>query len=183
MMETRHLGACHPTEVHVKGLLLAAALVLTVVVPVRADVRVDIGINLPGPPTLAVIPGAPVYYAPHTHANVFFYGHQYWLFHAGGWHVGPGWNGPWVVVSPVYVPAPILHVPVRYYKAPPGHWRHWRHDAPPRWEAQYGRDWREDSHERSWREREERWHHHRHGKHKDGDTDRRHGKAKGRDRD
>src|SRR5437667_12828278 len=83
------------------------------------QVRVDIGIQLPAPPAFVVIPGMPVYYAPSTPANVFFYGHQYWAFQSGGWYFGQSWNGPWAVVEPARVPAPILQVPVRYYRVPP----------------------------------------------------------------
>ena len=150
--------------------MLAAAL------PAAADVRVDIGIQLPGPPALVVIPGAPVYYAPRAPANVFFYGHQYWVFHSGGWYAGPSWNGPWAVVAPVHIPVPILHVPVRYYKAAPAHWKKWSHDARPRWDAHYGRDWREDDRERHWHAREKDWDH---GKHRGGDRDKGPGKGRG----
>jgi len=51
----------------------------------------------------------------------------------------------------------VLRVPVRYYPVPPGHWRGWAPAAPPRWDAHYGRGWRESSSERDWREREEHW--------------------------
>ncbi len=138
-----------------KRLVLGALLVAAVAVPVHAQVHVDIGIKLPGPPALVVIPGTPVSYAPRAPANVFFYSRQYWLFVNGGWHVGPTWKGPWAVVAPAYVPAPILHVPVRYYPAPPRHWREWRRDGPPRWESHYGREWREEAHARNSHERED----------------------------
>ena len=137
--------------------VLAVILMATAAGPVQAQVRVDIGIQLPGPPALVVIPGTPVYYAPSTPANVFFYAHKYWAFVAGGWYIGPTWNGPWAVVEPVYVPAPILQIPFGYYRVPPSHWGEWRHDAPPRWEGHYGREWHEEAHERNWREREDRW--------------------------
>ena len=151
-----------------KRLVLGALLVTAVsavtavtpfVPPAQAQVHVDIGIRLPGPPALVVIPGAPVYYAPQAPANVFFYAQQYWVFTSRGWHVGPTWNGPWVIVEPVRVPAPILLVPVRYYPAPPPPWRGWKREAPPQWDAHYGREWREDAHERQWREHEEKWEH------------------------
>ena len=138
-----------------KRLVLGALLVAAVAGPVHAQVRVDIGISLPGPPALVVVPGSPVYYAPRAPANVFFYAHQYWAFAHGGWYLGPTWNGPWAVVAPAYVPAPLLRVPVGYYPVPPPHWKGWRRDGPPRWESPYGRDWREQVHERNWREREE----------------------------
>jgi hypothetical protein len=142
-----------------RRLILAAVIVLALAVPAHAQVHVDIGIRLPGPPVLAVVPGTPVYYAPHAPANVFFYGHQYWIFNGNGWYAGPTWNGPWVAVDPVYLPAPILRVPVRYYHVPPPVWRGWRRDAPPRWDGHWGREWHEAAHERSWREREEQWEH------------------------
>jgi hypothetical protein len=125
--------------------------------PALAQVHVDIGIHLPGPPALVVVPGAPVYYAPRAPANVFFYDHQYWVFGNNGWYFGPTWQGPWAAVAPAYVPAPILQVPVRYYPVPPAQWRGWRREAPPRWETHYGREWHEEARERNWREREERW--------------------------
>lgn len=142
-----------------KRLVLAGVLVAVVAVPVHAQVQVgvNIGIQLPGPPPLVVIPGTPVYYSPRAPANVFFYAHQYWAFADGGWYVGPTWNGPWVVVEPGYLPPPLLQVPVGYYPVPPPHWREWRRDGPPQWESHYGRGWREEAHERNWREREERW--------------------------
>lgn len=140
-----------------KRLILGAFLVLVGPTAVHGEVHVDIGIHLPLAPAFVVIPGQPVYYAPHASANVFLYANQYWAFADGGWYVGASWNGPWVVVAPAYVPAPILRVPVRYYPAPPPHWKGWRRDAAPHWESHHGRDWHEDAHERGWREREEHW--------------------------
>ena len=97
--------------------LLGVLFVAAVALPAHAQVRVgvDIGIHFPGPPAFVAVPGAPVYYAPRAPANVFLYGHQYWAFANEGWYVGPNWNGPWAVVQPAYVAAPILRVPVRYY--------------------------------------------------------------------
>ncbi len=142
-----------------KRFMLGTLLVLAGAVPVHAQVRVgiDIGIQLPGPPALVPIPGIPVYYAPRAPANVFFYAGQYWAFANSGWFVGPTWNGPWGVVAPVYVPAPLLGVPVRYYAAPPPQWKQWHRDAPPHWDAHHGREWREEPHERNWREQEQHW--------------------------
>ena len=105
--------------------MLGVLLMAVVAVPAYAQVRVgiDIGIHLPGPPAFVAIPGAPVYYAPRAPANVFFYGQHYWAFANGGWYFGPTWNGPWAVVQPTHVPAPLLGVPVRYYPRPPAQWR------------------------------------------------------------
>jgi hypothetical protein len=140
--------------------MLGVFLMAAMAVPVQAQVRVgvDIGIRLPGPPAFVAIPGIPVYYAPRAPANVFFYGQQYWVFTNGEWYVGPTWNGPWAWVQPAYVPAPLLGLPVGYYPVPPPPWRGWRRDRPPRWEGHHGREWREEVHERNWREREEGWH-------------------------
>jgi hypothetical protein len=160
-------------EVCMRRLVLAAWIVSVLAVPAHAQVQVNVGIHLPGPPTLAVVPGAPVYYAPRAPANVFFYGSQYWVFHGNGWFIGPTWNGPWAVVAPMHVPVPILRVPVRYYHVPPGHWKRWRADAPPRWDGHWGREWHESVHEREWREREEHW---KHDKRDDGHRGRGHGK-------
>lgn len=155
-----------------KPLLAAVVLVVTLTAPASAQVRVDIGINLPAPPALVVVPGTPVYYAPRAPANVFFYGHQYWVFTSGGWYVGPNWNGPWVIVQPAYVPVPVLRVPVAYYPVPPGHWRGWPRTGPPHWDAHYGRSWHETTFQRDWREREEHW-----------DRGRHEGRARGRGHD
>ena len=55
-----------------KRLVLGTLLVAAVAVPAHAQVRVgvDIGIQLPGPPALVVVPGAPVYYAPRAPAKL-----------------------------------------------------------------------------------------------------------------
>jgi hypothetical protein len=161
--------------------MLAGLIVMALAVPAWGQVHIDIGIRLPAPPTLTVIPGVPVYYAPQAPANVFFYGHQYWLFHGNGWYVGPTWNGPWVVVEPIHLPVPILRVPVRYYVVRPSHWHGWHHDAPPRWDGHWGREWREAAHERDWREREERWAHGKRDK-DDGKPGRGRGRGRGHDK-
>ena len=150
-----------------RALVLAVLIVAAVAAPGQAQVQINVGIELPGPPALAVIPGVPVYYAPRAPKNIFFYGHQYWLYHGDGWYTGPNWNGPWAVVEAIHVPRPILHVPVRYFHVRPPHWKGWHHDGPPRWDRHWGRDWHEADHQRGWREREEHWKHSRHdGKHR-----------------
>jgi hypothetical protein len=57
---------------------------------------------------------------------------------------------------------------VRYYHVRPPQWQAWRHDAPPRWDGHWGREWQEAAHERDWREREERWQHRKHDDDKHG---------------
>jgi hypothetical protein len=125
--------------------LLAAVLAA----PAYAQVHVDIGIHLPAPPRVVIVPDVPaVQYAPALPANLFVYGGQYWAFANGGWHVSRGYDGPWIAVAPQFVPRPILLVPVRYYRVPPGHWKQWRHEASPRWDREWGREWKD---KRGWK--------------------------------
>jgi|SRR5262245_1386051 len=114
--------------------------------PAQAAVHVSIGINVPAPPQLVVVPGTPVSYAPGVPGNYFFYGGQYYVFTNGIWYAGPGYMGPWAVVAPQYVPRPLLTVPVRYYRAAPEEWRHSRREHPPRWAQHWGPDWDEHGH-------------------------------------
>jgi hypothetical protein len=135
---------------------VVALLALVLAGPADAQVRVDIGINLPAPPHFAVVPGvSTVRYAPTAPGNFFFYGGQYWVYSPGGWHVSRRHDGPWIFVAPQFVPRPVLMVPVRYYHVPPGHWKQWQRQAPPRWDHEWGRDWAD---RRSWRDRDN---HHR----------------------
>lgn len=117
------------------AIVLAGAASLT-----HAQVNINIGIDLPRPPALVIIPRTPVAYAPAVPANIFFYGGQYYVFADHVWYVGPTYQGPWAGVALEHVPPPILAVPVRYYRAPPPAWKHWRRGAPPPWEAvrEYG---------------------------------------------
>jgi hypothetical protein len=136
--------------------MILAGLVIVALVGVaatsQAGVSVNIGINLPAPPRLVVVPGTPVMYAPGVEANYFFFGGQYYVFANGGWYVGPRHNGPWAVVAPEFVPRPILAVPVSYYRVPPPHWQGWRREGPPHWESHWGRRWEEREHREGVRE-------------------------------
>jgi hypothetical protein len=119
---------------------VALALVSSVGVG-RATAGVSIDFNLNAQPQLVVVPGTPVAYAPGVPANYFFYNGQYYLFADGGWYVAGGYNGPWVTLSPAYVPGPLLTVPVRYYRAPLSRWQHWQRAQPPRWAPVWGQRW------------------------------------------
>ena len=125
--------------------LIVALLAFVLVSAAHAQVHVDIGVSLPAPPQLAVIPEVQaVQYAPAAPTNIFFYDAQYWAYVNGGWHVSYGYNGPWIVVAPQVVPRPLLLVPVNYYRAPPGDWKKWHRNEPPRWGDKWGREWSEE---------------------------------------
>jgi hypothetical protein len=129
----------------IRGGLVALAIVLSAGLA-QAAVHINIGINVPGPPQLVAIPGAPVLYAPEVPTNYFFYGGRYYVFTNGVWYVSRGYNGPWAALGPQYVPAPLLSVPVQYYHAPPVAWRQWRREEPPRWDGRWGRHGNERDH-------------------------------------
>jgi len=128
--------------------------------------EVNIGINIGGPPPpppppmvieepphLVVVPSSPVYYAPSVPYNFFYYDGRYWTFSAGNWFWGGSVRGPWSYVALGHVPRPVLAVPVRYYKVPPGHMKH--HGGPPPWAGRGHGDDDDD----------DQGHHHGHGHH------------------
>lgn len=98
---------------------------------VAGDVHVGINIGVPPPPVvvgpppaLVAVPTTPaVSYAPDVAVNLFFYGGHYYTFEHGAWFVAPTYGAPWTYVERVHVPRPVLVVPTRYYKVPPGHWK------------------------------------------------------------
>src|SRR3989442_12833094 len=85
----------------------------------HARVDVNVGINLPGPPSLVIIPQTPVAYAPAVPANLFFYGGHYYVFANNGWDAPPPENGPRGAVAPTHIPPPLLPVAGRGHRAPP----------------------------------------------------------------
>jgi hypothetical protein len=140
----------HPVLMTLIGLLL----VTPAVAQAQVQVHVDIGIRLPAPPRLVVVPQVrAVRYvaAPAAPGNLFFYNGQYWAFANGGWYVSGGYNGPWVVVAPEFVPRTVLLVPVQYYHVPPGHWKQWAKHRPPHWQEDWGREWAD---KRQWKARD-----------------------------
>jgi hypothetical protein len=116
------------------GIILVAAASAT-----ASDINIDIGLGIPhiqppivltAPPQLLVVPGTSVYYAPEMPANYFFYKGRYYTAVNNIWSMAPAYNGPWAVIRIGQVPAPILSVPVEYYKVPPGHLKK---KGPPPW--------------------------------------------------
>ena len=126
------------------SMLLGAALPTAAQVSVGVGIghpTVSIGVHVPVFPELVVVPNHPVYYAPRLRANYFFYDGMYWVYEGDNWYASSWYNGPWGVVHRDVVPAFVLRVPVRYYRAPPVYFRGWRADGPPRWGVHWGRDW------------------------------------------
>jgi hypothetical protein len=102
---------------------------------------VSIGFNQPYYPELVEVPGYPVYYAPGSDSNFFFYDGMYWVYERDNWYASSWYNGPWSQVASFDVPFFILRVPVRYYRHPPAYFRGWHQDAPPQWGDHWGHDW------------------------------------------
>lgn len=106
----------------------------------------SIGINQPVYPRLIQVPGQPVYYAPGSDLNYFFYDGMYWVYQDDEWYASTWYNGPWDRMDRYRVPEFILRIPVRYYRRPPAYFRGWQREAPPRWGEHWGRDWEERRH-------------------------------------
>ncbi len=102
---------------------------------------VSIGFSQPYYPELVAVPGYPVYYAPGSDSNFFFYDGMYWVYERDNWYASSWYNGPWSLVAPYEVPVFILRVPVLYYRHPPAYFLGWQREAPPRWGAHWGHDW------------------------------------------
>ena len=125
------------TAICLAGMLAAFAFAL----PARANhvnLSVQIGLPplvIPGPPGMAVIPNAYVYYPPEVYDNIFFYRGNWYRPHQGGWYRAPHYNGPWDYVVVNHVPRAVLAVPPGYRYGPQSrhipygqvkkNWRQW----------------------------------------------------------
>ena len=128
--------------------LLAVMLSLSPLSPAVAQVSVELnlpgvtlGINQPSYPELVLVPGMPVYYAPGSDLNYFFYDGAYWVYQGDSWYASSWFDGPWYLVDPQAVPLFVLRVPVRYYRRPPPYFQGWGAEAPPRWGERWGGEW------------------------------------------
>ncbi|MFI5294301.1 MAG: hypothetical protein ACHQ0Y_04680 [Thermodesulfovibrionales bacterium] len=86
-----------------------------------AGVNLNIGIDIPlpalaipVPPSVVVIPGSYVYYAPDTNADLLFY-HGYWYRpYEGGWYRAHSYNGRWTRLASSRVPRALIDLPPGY---------------------------------------------------------------------
>jgi hypothetical protein len=140
-----------------------------------AEVKINVGINVPPPPPLVipapppvvVIPHTYVYFPPEVKAEILFY-HGYWYRpYEGHWYRARGYNGPWGYLAPASVPRVLIELPPDYRHVYPGHrpipygeykknWRRWERD----------RYWERDKHWREARHEEQRGA--RHEEHREG---------------
>ena len=91
-----------------------------VVAPAPAVVITPPSITLAAPPPLVVVPSAPtVQYVPSGPHNLFVFGGRYYSFHNGYWFHAGHYNGPWKHIKAEKVPAPVIGVPVTYYRVKP----------------------------------------------------------------
>jgi hypothetical protein len=129
-----------------RRLVIALVLATVAASTAVADAQVSVNINVapppvifPAPPRMVVVPHTPVYYVPDTSYNVFVYDRHYYSFHEGAWFVATSHGGPWVYVPVERVPRPVIAVPVRYYKVPPGHAKRFEGGHCPPGQAKKGR--------------------------------------------
>jgi hypothetical protein len=119
------------------GLALVVLSVLFAAPVSGVDVHIGVNVGVPppppppivieAPPPLVIVPGSPVYYAPSLPYNFFYYDGAYYAFHDSHWFLASSAHGPWTYVR--RVPRPVLAVPVRYYRVPPGQLK--KHGPPP----------------------------------------------------
>jgi len=115
----------------IAGLVLAAATASVLAAAyASADTSISISVGAPvppprvvvaSPPPAVLVPGTPVQLVPTASFNLFLYGGYYYSFHNGAWFVAAGPGAPWTVIAAEVVPRPVIAVPAKYYKIPPGH--------------------------------------------------------------
>lgn len=131
-----------------RHVLIALSILLGAASPAMAQFSVtvaipgaSIGISQPMYPELVLVPGYPVYYAPHARANYFFYDGLYWVYQDDHWYASSWYDGPWDLVEPDDVPLFVLRVPVRYYVRPPAYFSGWVVTSAPPWHVHWGPRW------------------------------------------
>jgi hypothetical protein len=136
--------------------------------PATAGVDINIGINfgppppvvIPEPPSVVVIPGTYVYFAPTIGVDILFYQGYWYRPHEGRWYRADAYNGPWVHIDREHIPVALHHLPPDYRHIPPGHqripygqlkanWKTWERER--HWDRHDSRhEGRGDRHEGKW---------------------------------
>ncbi len=108
---------------------------------------------IPAPPPLVVIPGTYAYVVPDIEVDVIFHSGFWYRPFSGSWYRSGHYNGPWVIIAPPLIPAPILKLPPNvhvlrpgFVRIPHGHviknWNAWERDK--YWEKRSWKpEWRE----------------------------------------
>ncbi|MHB8883064.1 MAG: hypothetical protein ACYC69_16335 [Thermodesulfovibrionales bacterium] len=165
------------------ALLLSASLML----PVTAGASVVVDIDLPSivfdaPPSVAVIPGTYVYFAPDLDADILFYQGRWYRPYSGRWYWARSYKGPWRHIRHNRVPGALLRLPGDYrrgvihdrieYNHLHRNWRSWERDR--HWHRHY--KWEDRRHDRRDRRdrRDDRRDHDRSERWRDDLSDRRH---------
>jgi hypothetical protein len=132
----------------------AAALLLGIPAGARAQaIRIDFGVQFPGPPPLVVV-GSGVQVVPEIDEEVFFVGGWYWVRRDAGWYRARDYRAAWY-------PAPPQVVPVYLTRAPPGFYRRYYRDDDGRWRGHEDGEYRAWRERHDWHERNEWWRQHR----------------------
>lgn len=76
------------------------------------------GLRLAASPSLALIAGTPVYFAPDVEADLFFYHGNWYRPYGGEWYVSAEFGGPWGRVSIGNVLRPLVDLPSDYRNEP-----------------------------------------------------------------
>jgi hypothetical protein len=136
-----------------KNVALVIAVLLLLVFayqPAEAGVNINIDLpffSLPYPPQLVVIPGTYAYYVADADVDIVFYQGRWYRPWNDRWYWATGYNGPWALAGPRFVPNILLRLPRDYrhgreYTRIPYYdlnrnWRRWERDR--RWDR--GHDW------------------------------------------
>lgn len=75
------------------------------------------------PPEIIVIPGSPVFVAPHPDVDIFFYDDYWWSPRGDRWYRSREYNGPWREMDHRYIPDYVRGAP-RDYRSVYGHEHH-----------------------------------------------------------
>lgn len=82
------------------------------------------------PPEIIVIPGSPVFVAPHPDVDIFFYDDYWWSPRGDRWYRSRDYNGHWKEMDGRHLPDFVRHAPRNYrtvykheHRIPYGQWK------------------------------------------------------------